>query len=277
MSRLPRPASLRLTGGAASIVTFRLPTVNCRPATSSLSFRSPSAAVAFACCGHRTLPSKGRRHASCLARSARLSLRLGLVLTSARTAGEALARTSRARKESTMENQRRQSKGERQRYGVRGPLEQGAHFRPLVVGGVRVPGPASSGILRSRLSTGRVRRRAEPCECGSRKRVADRACGACEWLDGASAAEARLIAVLRILSGPTPLRAIAQGARLSERQVLRTVKTLVARGRLKKLVAGEEREFGERTGSRVAATYVLTDRRRRVDDGVAVKPAAQAA
>ena len=102
---------------------------------------------------------------------------------------------------------------------------------------------------------------AAECECGNAKRRIEPACRSCQWLDGKSEAEGRLIAVLRLLSGPTSLYALALEAGLSYRQVLRTVKKLVRRRRLRKLIAGEEAAFGQATGDGIAATYVLRDRK----------------
>ena len=98
------------------------------------------------------------------------------------------------------------------------------------------------------------------CECGEPKRRADLACRRCLWLDGRSEAEGRLIAVLRLLSGPTSLVALALEAGLSDRQLLRTVKRLVRRRRLRKLIAGQEVRFGRRTGEAIPATYILAER-----------------
>ena len=97
------------------------------------------------------------------------------------------------------------------------------------------------------------------CDCGSPKAMGAEGCGRCLGLDGQGKAEGALIEALRSVSGPATVEALAFEARLSTRQVLRTVKRLMQRGRLRKLVDGEVAEHGACTGHRTSATYVLVD------------------
>ena len=100
------------------------------------------------------------------------------------------------------------------------------------------------------------------CECGQPKDSREDGCERCLSLDGEGRAEAVLIAALRTLGGPATMKSLSSEAQLSSRQVLRSVKRLLARGRVRKRVDGEITSHGRNTGELTPATYALVEPRK---------------
>lgn len=106
------------------------------------------------------------------------------------------------------------------------------------------------------------------CECGRPKDLRAEACESCLVRDGARAADARVISVLREHGGSTSTQVLEKTLRIGKRWLLRIMSRLQTEGRVRREVTGTgESDSGKNWGGNGTGqepTWHLVERRRRL-------------